>query len=92
MIATSTCVDVSNVDVSDINDEYFTRDKISSMVSEEIKSALLLTSAFTKCDILITCTPFNTHSLQFHHYSWSTATEALAYSLTYSSFPVQQSN
>jgi large subunit ribosomal protein L6e len=35
VIATSTHVDVSNVDVSDINDEYFARDKVSSSESEE---------------------------------------------------------
>jgi len=35
VIATSTRVDVSNVDVSDINDEYFARDKVSSSESEE---------------------------------------------------------
>lgn len=34
VIATSTRVDVSNVDVSDINDEYFSRDKESTSESE----------------------------------------------------------
>jgi hypothetical protein len=82
VIAPSACVDVSNVDVSDINDECIAWDIVSSSASEEILPALLLTSEFTKHFILIPCTPFNTHPLQCHHYLWFTATEALAYFLT----------